>query len=190
MWKILLFAIFAVVLAAPLRAANGPDGDRAGGPPSIGRPIDSFSLETGIGDREASIVRAGVQWNWRRRWLDSGDWHLGGYWDLSVGWWHGGPKEFAEIAFTPTFRYQRSDRGSPYVEAAIGLHVLDSVHVAEDRSFSSRFQFGDHVGAGIRFGPRGRYDLGVRLQHLSNAGIRNPNPGINFLQLRLQVSVD
>jgi hypothetical protein len=26
----------------------------------------------------------------------------------------------------------------------------------------------------------------VRLQHLSNGGIRNPNPGINFLVLRVQ----
>jgi hypothetical protein len=25
----------------------------------------------------------------------------------------------------------------------------------------------------------------LRLQHLSNAGLRNPNPGINFLMLRL-----
>ena len=25
----------------------------------------------------------------------------------------------------------------------------------------------------------------VRFQHLSNAGIQNPNPGINFLQLRV-----
>jgi hypothetical protein len=26
----------------------------------------------------------------------------------------------------------------------------------------------------------------VRLQHLSNGGMRNPNPGINFLVVRVQ----
>ena len=49
-------------------------------------------------------------------------------------------------------------------------------------SFSTRFQFGDHLGVGVR---RGQYDIGLRLQHLSNAGLRNPNPGVNFLQLHL-----
>lgn len=190
MGKIRWFAFLAVVLAAPVRADNGADNSRADGPPIAGRPADSLSIESGIGDREAAIVRVGAQWNWRRRWLESGGWHLGGYWDFTVGFWHGGSKDFLELAFTPTFRYQRSQGGSPYLEAAIGLHLLDNVHVAEDRSFSSRFQFGDHIGAGVRFGPGGRYDLGVRLQHLSNAGIRNPNPGINFLQLRLQVSIN
>jgi lipid A 3-O-deacylase len=38
----------------------------------------------------------------------------------------------------------------------------------------------------MRFGPRDRYDVGLRLQHLSNGGIRKPNPGIDFVQLRLQ----
>ena len=36
----------------------------------------------------------------------------------------------------------------------------------------------------ILFGDKQQYDLGVRLQHLSNGGIENPNPGINFLILR------
>ena len=32
----------------------------------------------------------------------------------------------------------------------------------------------------------GSYDLGLRFQHLSNGGLRNPNPGINLVILRLQ----
>ena len=36
--------------------------------------------------------------------------------------------------------------------------------------FSTKFQFGDHWGFGYR---RDRHDFSVRLQHLSNAGIRN-----------------
>ena len=53
-------------------------------------------------------------------------------------------------------------------------------------NFGSSFQFGDHIGAGVRFGDKGRYDVGYRYQHLSNAGIKEPNQGINFHQLRLQ----
>ena len=39
------------------------------------------------------------------------------------------------------------------------------------------------AGAGMQFGQDGRSTLGVRLQHLSNLGIKTPNPGINFVQV-------
>jgi opacity protein-like surface antigen len=172
MRKIRLFAILAVVLATPARA------------------VDGIALEAGTGNQGVSLLRAGLQWNWDRRWLEAGGWHLGGYWDASLGVWGGGPKNVADFGLTPTFRYQRSATGSPYVEAAIGVHLLSSVHVAQTRTFGTRFQFGDHIGVGMRFGPDGQYDLSLRLQHASNAGIREPNPGINFLILRLQVPFD
>ena len=63
-----------------------------------------------------------------------------------------------------------------------GLHIVSGTHLQDNVSLSTRFQFGDHIGVGVR---RGHYDLGLRLQHLSNAGLRNPNPGINFVQLRV-----
>ena len=41
-----------------------------------------------------------------------------------------------------------------------------------------------------KFGERYRYDLSLRLQHLSNGGLAHPNPGINFLQMRLAYHFD
>ncbi|MDP1996021.1 MAG: acyloxyacyl hydrolase, partial [Gallionella sp.] len=41
-----------------------------------------------------------------------------------------------------------------------------------------------HVGVGARFGDRRQFDLGYRFQHLSNGGIKKPNQGINFNQIR------
>jgi hypothetical protein len=152
--------------------------------------VDGASLELGHGERDLNILRGGLQWNWNRKWLAAGGWHLDGYWDLAAGIWWNARKDIYDFSLTPTFRYQRAAGGSPYVEAAIGFHLISTIHVADNRDFSSRFQFGDHLGAGFRFGERNRWDLGVRLQHLSNAGIRNPNPGINFLQLRLQRHFD
>src|SRR5436305_1101512 len=83
---------------------------------------------------------------------------------------------------TPIFRYARSRNSGPYLEAAIGLHFLSDTHIKPDVTLSTHFQFGDHIGVGVR---RDKYDLGIRLQHLSNAGLRNPNPGVNFLLVRL-----
>jgi hypothetical protein len=40
----------------------------------------------------------------------------------------------------------------------------------------------------VRFGEGGRYDLGWRVRHLSNAGIRMPNHGVNVSELRLQIA--
>ncbi|HEX9397775.1 MAG TPA: acyloxyacyl hydrolase [Burkholderiales bacterium] len=148
--------------------------------------VDGVSVEAGTGNAGVHMARVGAQWDWQRQWFDDGAWRLGGYWDASVGAWNGGPNTVWDYGFTPTFRYERAAGGSPYLEAAIGFHYLSNAHISSTRDFSTRFQFGDHVGVGVRFGPGGRYDLGLRLQHLSNAGIRDPNPGINFLQARFQ----
>jgi hypothetical protein len=50
----------------------------------------------------------------------------------------------------------------------------------------SAFQFADMVGVGMIFGAQQNYQAGFRFQHLSNGGIKEPNPGINFSQLYLQ----
>lgn len=141
------------------------------------RALDGVSVEAGRGsDDDVSLARLGLQWKGARRWY---------YWDLSFGGWTGGHGHVYDLGVTPVFRWAKPG-GSPYLEAAVGAHVLSDLDVGTGTEFSTRFQFGDHIGAGLRFGDRERYDLGLRFQHLSNGGLRNPNPGINFLLLRLQ----
>jgi lipid A 3-O-deacylase len=149
------------------------------------RAVDGVSMELGYND-DVRMWRAGVQRKWERRWWRGGRWELGGYWDLSAGGWRIGEQTILDLGLTPVFRLEGTAPGSPYLEAAIGFHVISDLQIEHARSFSTRVQFGDHVGAGMRFGPRERYDVGLRLQHLSNGGIRKPNPGIDFLQLRFQ----
>jgi hypothetical protein len=73
----------------------------------------------------------------------------------------------------------------PFIEAAVGFHLLSHTSIG-DRRMSTAFQFGNHIGVGYRFGAKAHYELGYRFQHLSNASIKRPNPGINFHQIRLQ----
>jgi lipid A 3-O-deacylase len=150
--------------------------------------IDSVSLETGRGDEGTELLRAGAQWNWQKRWFTERSWTLGAYWDVQVGRWTGTTDDLWDFSVTPVFRLERARRANyfPYAEAAIGFHLLSDIRVSPQRRFSTNFQYGDHLGVGVRYGERFRYDLGVRLQHLSNGGLRRPNPGINFWQLRLQ----
>jgi hypothetical protein len=138
------------------------------------------SAEYGTGNHAVHLWRLGLQWQ-----QDQGE-RWSWYWDLSVGGFRGDEGTVHDVGATPVVRYAKSARG-PYVEAAVGFHILSDSHINSDLDFSTRFQFGTHLAAGYH---RGRYDWQVRLQHLSNGGMRNPNPGINFISLRVQYYLD
>src|ERR1051325_6345202 len=142
--------------------------------------VQSVSFETGRGSREVDMWRVGAQWAAHPQWMEGSRWHL--YWDLAAGGWHGDAGTVHDLGLTPGFRFAPHPRG-PYFEGAVGFHLLSDEHISRRLNFSTHFQFGDHVGIGYRFET---YDVSLRLQHLSNGGIANPNPGINFLVLRVQ----
>lgn len=141
--------------------------------------VDSVSVEAGHGSRKVDLWRIGAQWNQNPAWLAGTRWTM--TWDAALGAWHSDTGTVYDAGLTPVLRYARAAQG-PYADGGIGFHLLSSTHISSALDFSTRFQFGDHIGVGYRFD---RYDLALRLQHLSNAGLRNPNPGINFLLLRL-----
>lgn len=152
--------------------------------------VDSVGLELGRGNA-TDMVRLSAQWDWKKRWLPVGGWHLGGAWEASAGYWHGhsgagGNRDLGDFGITPVFRFQRDDPTgfAPYLEAAIGIHLLTGTSINADRKFGSPYQFGDHLGIGARFGAKGQYDLAYRYQHLSNGSIKQPNQGINFSIVR------
>ncbi|MCB1042797.1 MAG: acyloxyacyl hydrolase [Acidobacteria bacterium] len=67
----------------------------------------------------------------------------------------------------------------PFAEFGIGLHYLTERDVGP-KTFSTNFQFGDHIGFGFNFGKRVQTTIAYQFQHFSNGGIDAPNPGINF----------
>ncbi|MEO7728757.1 MAG: acyloxyacyl hydrolase [Burkholderiales bacterium] len=158
--------------------------------------IDGVSVVYGHSDSSNASVnmgRVGVQWDWNKKLIEMGNWHVGGYWESDFGYWSNNSfaktnSTLIDFGFTPVLRIQQTSLSavSPYVEAGVGFHLLSRTSVSTQRQFGSAFQFGDHLGAGVRFGDKGHYDVGYRYQHLSNAGIKGPNQGINFHELRLQ----
>jgi hypothetical protein len=148
--------------------------------------VDGVSLEYGRGDQHSDLWRLGLRWDWKKKHRLGPYLQWGGYWEASGGQWANGER-VTDLAFTPVFRLERSE-GSylPYLEGAIGLHLLSQVNLSEHRTSGTHFQFGDHVGIGVRFGERLQHDIGIRAQHLSNAGIGEPNPGIDFVILRYE----
>jgi lipid A 3-O-deacylase len=152
--------------------------------------VDGIAVELGSGEG-ADMGRVALQWRMKKRWLRDSKSHLGGYWDVALGSWnYGAPgpgqnDEVVDIGVTPVLRYQRNSGAGLYVEGGIGAHLLSHSQLG-DRRFSTLVQFGTHVGIGIRFGDKGRFDVSYRHQHLSNGGIKEPNNGIDFDQIRVR----
>jgi lipid A 3-O-deacylase len=149
--------------------------------------LDGGYLLLGRGD-QTDIARVGLLWNWQKTWRVTDDWHLGGNWDVSLGYWQkrgaaNDNQRIVDIGVTPVFRLQRNAVAgfAPYLEGAIGFHLLSHTYPGK---LGSRFEFGDHVGMGANFGPKQEYDFAYLFQHLSNGGIKQPNHGINFNQIR------
>lgn len=166
------------------RPASDGASDRSG-PPAP----DAYFAQLGRA-RETTTVTLGLQWNWDRRWRLGERALVTAYSEVSLGHWRadqgGGRAVVTQVGFTPAFRYWPSGQDVGwFVEGAVGVNVLTPVYRTKEKRFSTAFNFGDHVAVGYRTpGASGR-EWALRLQHFSNAGIEHPNPGENFVQLRL-----
>ena len=111
-------------------------------------------------------------------------WHLGLRHEASVSQWlvkqH---KDVVEVGYSPVLRLYRNappEQGRFFAEASIGLRLLSRTQVTADKNVSSAFQFSDMLGMGYQWGRDAQHTVGLRYQHISNAGIKKPNPGMDF----------
>jgi hypothetical protein len=80
----------------------------------------------------------------------------------------------------------RAERSWGYYEAGFGGYLLSKTINNDENRVPSAFEFGSHIGVGFRFAPK--HTIGVGIQHLSNAGIKQPNGGIDLVQLQYTFS--
>jgi len=116
-------------------------------------------------------------------------WRLIGYPELQVNRHERGGDKLVQGGAFATFRVDPARAGlRPYLEAGVGANLFSRGDLGP-KSFGTRFQFGEHIGVGLAWGGNtgGPNDtwLGVRYSHYSNAGIKNPNPGLEAVQLVL-----
>jgi lipid A 3-O-deacylase len=151
---------------------------------------DSVSIEAASGNK-TRLTRIGVQWKWERNWQILENAELSGYWDLTLANWEekryrdvpGSRQSLTAIGFVPTFRLKTRDVIGPYLEIGTGPHLLSELYDNNRRQLSTRFQFGSLLGIGYVFS--NKLDAAIRYQHYSNASIKKPNDGVNFLIVRL-----
>ena len=128
-------------------------------------------------------ARTALGFTWDRSWFQSATGKMTGYWDVGYTYWEAGDEAGGRhsLSFSPVFVYEFGQGAiKPFLEAGIGLAVFSGT-TAGDQKFGSAFNFEDRVGAGLKFGDSER--VGLRVTHYSNAGIKEPNDGIESFAL-------
>lgn len=87
--------------------------------------------------------------------------------------------ENAAWLITPMLRYTFAGERSVFVEGGIGAAVFLDARIGS-RDLSTAFQFQDRIALGGSVGPG---ELSLSFTHYSNAGIKDPNEGIEVLAL-------
>lgn len=144
-------------------------------------------LQAGAAERSAYAATLGVTLPWR-----SWSWSLGsgvvrGQWDAYLSNWSsrhldGGRHNILVLGIGPSLRWRGDGGRSPwFAEVGTGLSFSNQLFRSGETEFSTRYNFASHIGIGRSFGA---HEVSLRLQHSSNAGLKTPNPGENFLLLR------
>ena len=159
--------------------------------------VESLAIERAWSSREptTTALRVVFRKDHGQALVDSQDFKMTRHVDYSMAQWSTRVRaqrdEVLDFGITPVFRIEpvQPSNWVPYAEAGLGVHWLSDREIYAGRRFGTNLQFGSHLGVGIRFGDQGQFDLSYRIQHLSNAGIRGPNPGIDFHLIRLQMAL-
>jgi len=137
----------------------------------------------------AAALRMAEWKSWRRgdRWRYSlaPEWQIG-VWHATQSGINGARVIDGSLTGVLTIRPSSSDRSPYYMDVGFGVHMLSHVRISDERNFGSSFQFGEFLGLGADLGERRQYSLAARVQHVSNGGIKKPNPGVTFMQVVLQ----
>jgi lipid A 3-O-deacylase len=187
--KIFLVAIVAMLLISP--AAHAQSGPEEGG--------HEFQLWTSGGHAVSGSTSA------------DGVWSFGGRMGFILTKPHGpgflrGRLEYAAdlipvfyvfqpghnafgASFDPVVLKWNFDTGGrvvPYIETAGGV-LFSNMTVPTG---TSRVNFTPQAAAGLHFlGDRFNWSVEIRYEHISNAGLASPNPGINTIQARIGVGL-
>lgn len=147
-------------------------------------PRERFLLEAGRGD-EVNIVSGG----WASPYAgecDSWQWNA----IVRLALLRGREPPPAEqtiwvASLIPSLRYPIAQPFGArlYGEIGVGVSALSHTHINSERRMSTAFQFSELGGVTLEMGEKGAHSLSLRLQHISNGGIKRPNDGITFISL-------
>jgi lipid A 3-O-deacylase len=189
----IIVSSFAFLLClASVLTATGPQAAAQAGPEQGGHEAQlwtggGYSVPGGTG--QTGIFDLGVRFGWVIT-----DSHLPGF--LRGRFEYAVDGEPAYVIFQPAntaygvgfnpfalkWNFERRGRFSPYLELSGGTLFTNRAvpPYTNTVNFTSAAALGTHV-----LGQKYNWSVEVRYLHISNAGLANPNPGINTVQVRL-----
>lgn len=135
----------------------------------------SFASENESFYETEAVVGMKLPWHWH---IYSG-WHIQPTVDLSLGDLSDGHTEgfIGQIAVNLEVRY---DTFPVYLEGGFSPTVLSTYHYGA-KNFGEDVQFTSHIG--VAWDVTKYFTLGLRVQHMSNGRIAEPNPGLDMGEL-------
>jgi lipid A 3-O-deacylase len=151
---------------------------------------DGIALQAGVGEHGSHMAGVGLVWNWDFERLRRKA-ELTAHTELMVNRWRadaigGGHLDLTQYVLLPTLRIRPSRGTSPFFfEFGIGASWMSRQFATPDKTFGTRWNFYDVLGLGYSIGgAQSKHEVGLRWNHTSNGGVRDPNPGHDFIQLR------
>jgi lipid A 3-O-deacylase len=179
---------FVQRVAAPLLACLTAAGATATYAQS-GWPRVGVSWFGGL--NEGRIVAAGLQWRWQERplWADDATSRWSWYPELQLQGWRMRDREgrrdtSAVIGGIAFVRWSPEGSRAWFVDAGLGAFRLGRRDAFESRPTGTSWVFSEQIGVGRRLGSGQLGELRAGVAHFSNASMRKPNPGYDFVQLQ------
>ena len=153
-------------------------------------PTRTWYVQTGVAEHSAYAGTLGLTQTWSHPGWRLGSGQLQGHWDAFASGWSGRPsgdsrRWTAVLGIGPSLRWRAGQGHAPwFVELGTAASYSSRHWHHETRRLSTRWNFASHAGVGWNWGPQRQHEVSVRLQHSSNAGIKHPNPGADFVLLR------
>lgn len=161
----------------------------AQGQPLLTDHASTWYVQGALMESNGHAASLGVTLPWQQWTYRLGPGQVTGHWDLFASRWSSqqdiGRLQTTVIGVVPALRW-RGDQGRAawFIQAGSGLTMGNNYYSTLHKTFSTRYNFATHLAAGMNFGARRQHEWMLRMEHVSNAGIKKPNPGENFLQLR------
>ncbi|MGN5476236.1 acyloxyacyl hydrolase [Cupriavidus basilensis] len=175
-------ALAAVLLGVALRSSLA----------QAAPPIPAVQIGYGVDSKhDVQKIEAAFLWDSGFAWGNPQGWLLDLQWEVNVARWHStsssNPRNPWEFGVAPVVRLAwKRYSWVPFLELSLGLRLMSETRSADDHIYSTAFQFSEYGGLGVAFGKDQQFAVGYRYQHISNGGIKEPNPGTGFSTVYLR----
>lgn len=155
-------------------------------------PIPAVQIGYGVDNKhDIQKIEAAFLWDSGFAWGNPQGLLADVLWEVNVARWHStssnNPRNPWEFGFSPVARLQwKRYSWVPFLELSLGVRLLTETRTSDDHAYSTAFQFSEYAGVGVAFGKAQQFAVGYRYQHISNGGIKEPNPGTGFSTVYLR----